>query len=85
MNLPKTNRNTKTYFGNICRHHPEHGGFRLVSSKRCVACTQMVNRLRQGYQGRGFEKPIPKGSHHSSRRPTSPVYPIVERKPEDFK
>lgn len=40
VQLPKVQASTKTYFGTLCAKHPEHKGFRLANSGKCIACMQ---------------------------------------------
>ena len=47
--LPKVRKGTKTYFGTLCYHHPEHNGYRLVSGAQCVACMQERSKKIVGH------------------------------------
>jgi len=42
--LPKVRKGTKTGFGVLCKHHPEHFGFRFANTCECVACQQAKHR-----------------------------------------
>jgi len=51
--LPKVKKGTKTVFGVLCKHHPEHMGYRYANSCDCVACILTKNNRIVGFDPDG--------------------------------